>query len=135
MAGRLTGRRLSFGPTVRVGDRAVIPVSRVRMAGRFGFGAPGDSGEDGGGGGGIVLSRPVGFIDVGPEGARFRSLGPSRSRLLAAGAGGALATAAAAGVLVGAGVAGRAAYASLRPRLVRRRPRGPALLRRRSRRR
>jgi hypothetical protein len=66
---------------VRVGDRAVIPVASVRAAGGSGWGHDGDRDGDGGG-----------FIDVGPEGARFEPIEDRRStvRAIAGGAAGLL---------------------------------------------
>jgi uncharacterized spore protein YtfJ len=69
--GRLTGARLCFGKPVRAGDRAVVPVASVRVAGGGG-GGRGPTG--GGGGGGQVNARPVGYIEVGPDGTRFRRI-------------------------------------------------------------
>ena len=72
LATRLSGARLVFGKPVRVGDRAVVPVARVRAMGGFGWGAREE--EDGGGGGGQLDARPAGFIDIGPEGARYEAI-------------------------------------------------------------
>jgi uncharacterized spore protein YtfJ len=69
--GRLTGARLCFGKPVRAGDRAVVPVASVRVAGGGG-GGRGPTG--GGGGGGQVNARPVGYIEIGPDGTRFRRI-------------------------------------------------------------
>src|SRR5919202_963846 len=55
------------------GDPDVIPVARVRTAGGGGFGN--DQGMNaGGGGGGWLDAAPIGFIDAGPEGARFEAI-------------------------------------------------------------
>ncbi len=69
---RIGSGRLVYARPLKVGDRAVIPVARVRLRGGFGFG--GRQGEDGGGGGGLVDARPAGFIEVGPEGARYEAI-------------------------------------------------------------
>ena len=72
---RLGGARLCFGEPIKVGERVVIPVARVRSAGGAGFGSGGATGADsGGGGGGFVDAMPMGYIDAGPEGARFESI-------------------------------------------------------------
>src|SRR4051812_22017263 len=86
-ANRLAGARLCYGKPVHVGDRAIVPVARVRAMGGFGWGSQKDTG-DGGGGGGTLAASPVGFIDIGPEGARFEAIpDPDRTaRLLKAGA-------------------------------------------------
>jgi uncharacterized spore protein YtfJ len=72
---RIGGARLCYGQPVRQGERTVIPVARVRAIGGGGFGRGGDAGgELGGGGGGRLDALPVGFIDIGPEGARFEPI-------------------------------------------------------------
>ena len=83
---RLGGARLCYGKPVHVGDRAVVPVARVQAMGGAGWGS--DKSADGGGGGGVLNAKPVGFIDIGPEGARFEAIpDPDRgARLLKAGA-------------------------------------------------
>ena len=70
---RVTGARLCYGEPVRAGERTVIPVARVTATGGWGGGRGGDaSGEGSGqGGGGHLDARPVGFIEVGPDGARY----------------------------------------------------------------
>jgi hypothetical protein len=74
----LAGAQLCYGEPVRSGERVVIPVARVSAAGGGGFGsgrgAEDASTGDGGGGGGFVEAAPVGFIDIGPEGARFEAI-------------------------------------------------------------
>ena len=70
----LQGGRLCYADPVRNGDRVVVPVARVSSAGGGGFGS-GPPNEGGGGGGGAwIEAAPVGFIDVGPEGARFQPI-------------------------------------------------------------
>lgn len=84
---KLSGARLCYGKPVQVGDRTVIPVATVWAAGGYGFGrgtsepSPGEEGAneaagsgEGGGGGGHYRARPVGFIEVSPEGARFKRI-------------------------------------------------------------
>ena len=84
--------RLTYGEPVRQGDRTVIPVSRVRVSGGWGFGqAPKLVKDDygrGGGGGGSLDAQPAGFIEIGPEGARFHEIAdPEHSqRMLKSGA-------------------------------------------------
>jgi hypothetical protein len=112
LVGRLGGGRLVYGRPVKVGDRAVVPVSRVRIAGGFGFGSQ-ESGEDGGGGGGLVDARPSGFIEVGPDGARYEAIPRDHGRLVAVAAG------VAAGVLAGSAIAGTAVSARALRRLAR----------------
>lgn len=91
----VAGARLTYGEPVRHDDRTVIPVTRVRAVGGWGFGRS-DSGAkkkdesgSGGGGGGYVDAIPAGFIELGPDGARFHEIrDPDRTgRLLKAGAG------------------------------------------------
>src|SRR4051794_37570048 len=74
LVARLGGARLCFGEPVRVGERIVIPVARVRAAGGGGFGSSGPREDTGGGGGGWLDAMPMGYIDAGPEGARFESI-------------------------------------------------------------
>jgi uncharacterized spore protein YtfJ len=76
LVNRLGGSRLCFGEPIRVGERTVIPVGRVRVAGGGGFGSGDNAGEPagGGGGGGWLDATPIGFIDAGPEGARFEAI-------------------------------------------------------------
>jgi hypothetical protein len=88
------GARLCYGEPVRVGDRTVIPVASVRARGGAGFG---EGPSAGGGGGGTLDAAPVGFIEVGPEGARFERIADAeRSLRVARGAVGL------AGIVVGA---------------------------------
>ena len=70
----LQGGALCYGEPVRHNDRVVIPVARVTTAGGGGFGAGKVEEGSGGGGGGFVDAAPVGFIDMGPEGARFQPI-------------------------------------------------------------
>src|SRR4051795_4972350 len=105
MARRVGGGGLVYAKPLRIGDRAVIPVSRVRVRGGFGFGGRPD--EDGAGGGGTLDARPAGFIEVGPEGARYESIPRERGRA------GAIAAGVAAGAVArpaggGAGIRGGA---------------------------
>jgi uncharacterized spore protein YtfJ len=77
---RLTGARLCFGRPVEVKGRTVIPVASVRTAGGYGFGGEPDE-RSGGGGGGALDARPVGFIEIGPEGTRFEAIDDGRAAL------------------------------------------------------
>lgn len=83
---RLTGARLCFGRPVEAKGRIVIPVASVRTAGGWGFGNEPSRGS-GGGGGGALDARPVGFIEIGPDGTRFQPIDDGRAalRLIAAG--------------------------------------------------
>lgn len=65
---RLSGSKLCYGEAVTNGDRTIVPVSRVRVAGGFG------GSEEGEGGGGAVDATPLGYIEVGPAGAQFRPI-------------------------------------------------------------
>jgi uncharacterized spore protein YtfJ len=66
-----------FGEPVERGDLTVIPVARVRWGFGGGTGTGGDaagsSGEGSGGGGGVAAD-PVGFVEIGPDGATFRPI-------------------------------------------------------------
>ena len=77
LVGAKAGVQAVFGePTTRQ-DLTVIPVARVR----WGFGGGGGRAEappsapaSGSGGGGGVAADPVGYLEVGPEGAAFRPI-------------------------------------------------------------
>jgi uncharacterized spore protein YtfJ len=85
---RLTGARLCFGRPVEAKGRTVIPVASVRTAGGYGFGGePVGHERSGGGGGGALDARPVGFIEIGPEGTRFERIDDGRMALRAIAAG------------------------------------------------
>ncbi len=83
--GGRAGAQAVFGEPVRNGDTVVIPVARSRWAvgGGAGGGATGaDPGSPalsgsgyGSGGGGGVITDPVGYLEVRPEGAVFRPIG------------------------------------------------------------
>jgi hypothetical protein len=90
---RLTGARLCYAKPVTAGGRTIIAVASVRTAGGFGFGrSHTDAAADGsgGGGGGTLDARPVGFIEIDNDGARFHSIDDRRLPVAAIG-GGALA--------------------------------------------
>lgn len=70
-----------FGEPLTVGERTIIPVAEVRTGMGFGVssekkrGGEGEGGEkpeenDAGGGGG-AMARPVGIVEVAPEGTSF----------------------------------------------------------------
>jgi uncharacterized spore protein YtfJ len=101
---RIAGARLCYGEPVVADGRTVIPVSRVRAYGGYGFGSGNDSvaesGGEGGGGGGHLEATPVGFIELGPEGTRYHEIrDPERAQHL-------LRASAAAVATVAAGLAG-----------------------------
>lgn len=66
-----------YGEAHTVGDRTVIPVAEVKTGLGFGFGSgkredsENQPEGEGGGGGGGVMARPVGVIEVSPEGTQF----------------------------------------------------------------
>jgi hypothetical protein len=84
LALRATGARLCYGEPVEADGRTVIPVASVEAAGGGGWGRAGNrpegdveatGGEGKGGGlGGWVSATPVGFIEIGPDGTRFRRI-------------------------------------------------------------
>lgn len=78
LANALGGATLCYGEPVRVGERVVVPVARVRGAGGFGFGrgssTVNEDQGDGGGGGGAVEASPAGFLDITPDGVRFEAI-------------------------------------------------------------
>ena len=104
--GRLTGARACYGKPIEAHGHVVIPVATMRTMGGLGFGggpagtdagpavpAGGGSGQQtGGGGGGFVDARPIGFIDIGPDGVRYQAIDvppppsrPGRTALVALG--------------------------------------------------
>ncbi|MBJ7329293.1 MAG: hypothetical protein JHC95_05305 [Solirubrobacteraceae bacterium] len=96
---RISGARLCYGKPVQGGDVTVIPVARVRLAGGWGQGPEGTD-ETGSGGGGALQASPIGYIEVGPDGSRFREItdadqGLRRIQALAVTAAGVLTAAAA----------------------------------------
>ena len=106
---RLSGARLCYGKPVRSGERVVVPVAQMRATGGYGFGTGSerDRAGDGGGGGGTLRAKPVGFIELGPEGARYHAIPESggtaaRTAALA----GATTAGAAAGFALAAGAVG-----------------------------
>jgi uncharacterized spore protein YtfJ len=87
LVGGHAGAGAVFGEPVRNGDIVVIPVARTRWASGGGEGSastatdedaalPSGSGYGSGGGGG-AMTDPIGYIEVGPDGAVFRRIGPS----------------------------------------------------------
>jgi len=85
---RLTGARLCYGRPVELKDRVVIPVASVRTAGGWGYGhGPAAREGYGGGGGGALEARPVGFIEITPQGARFERIDDGQMALRAIAAG------------------------------------------------
>ncbi len=125
MLARLTGARLCFGRPVEAAGRTVIPVASIRTAGGGGFGVdPAAADRSGGGGGGALDARPVGFIEIGPDGTRFQRIDDGRMALRAIAAG-------SLAVLVAGRVLARRRRTGLerphgRRRLVGRRPPAPA---------
>jgi uncharacterized spore protein YtfJ len=112
---RLTGARLVYGKPIEASGRTVVPVASLRMGGGLGFGLGASDGADGkppgtgrgGGGGGAVDARPLGFIDIGPEGARFEPIDKTGRLTQAFGravSSGGVAGGAAAGAVAGAAV-------------------------------
>lgn len=74
-----------YGQAQTVGDRMVIPVAEIRTCLGFGFGSGNKSDDaaapkgEGGGGGGGVMARPVGVVEVSPEGTSFLPIDAARS--------------------------------------------------------
>ena len=68
----VTGARMCFGEPITTGNRTVVPVARVRAIGGGGWG--GNRSDSGGGGGGTIEGTPVGFIELGDDGARYHQI-------------------------------------------------------------
>jgi uncharacterized spore protein YtfJ len=117
---RVTGARACYGKPVEAHGHVVIPVATLRTFGGLGFGngtppAPdADATSSGGGGGGFVDARPIGFIDIGPDGARWQSIdAPTPARRASTTALAALGVVAATQLIVRAAV--RRRQAAIRP--------------------
>lgn len=82
LAERIGGRAGAgtvFGDPVTQGDITVIPVARTS----FGFGGgtgpdPTNTDRRNEGGGGGAITKPIGFIELDPTGARYRAIGDRR---------------------------------------------------------
>jgi hypothetical protein len=74
LVNRFTKARLCYGNPVKAGDRTIVPVASVRAMGGGGAGRTADQDQSGAGGGGLLSGRPVGFIEVSSDGARFRRI-------------------------------------------------------------
>jgi hypothetical protein len=89
--GAKAGVRAVFGEAVRTDGLTLIPVARVRWGFGGGHGrseAATNGPASGSGGGGGVAADPVGYLEIGPEGASFRPIRepyPSPMFLLASG--------------------------------------------------
>jgi uncharacterized spore protein YtfJ len=77
LVGAKASVQVVFGEPTTRGDLTVIPVARVR----WGFGGGGGRAEtppagpaSGSGGGGGVAADPIGYVEIGPEGAAFRPI-------------------------------------------------------------
>ena len=91
LIGAKAGVRAVFGEPVQQAGVTVIPVARVR----WGFGGGGgrsEAGSDGpasgSGGGGGVAADPIGYVEIGSDGATFRPIRepyPSPAFLVASG--------------------------------------------------
>lgn len=74
-----------YGQPQTMGERMIIPVAEVRTCMGLGFGSGRkNASEDapkgeGGGGGGAAKARPVGVVEVTPEGTRFLPIDCSSS--------------------------------------------------------
>jgi uncharacterized spore protein YtfJ len=91
LIGAKAGVRAVFGEPVQQAGVTVIPVARVR----WGFGGGGGRSEaasdgpaSGSGGGGGVAADPIGYVEIGSDGATFRPIRepyPSPAFLVASG--------------------------------------------------
>jgi uncharacterized spore protein YtfJ len=77
LIGAKAGVQAVFGEAVRQESLTIIPVARVR----WGFGGGGGSADgpqtgpaSGSGGGGGVAADPIGYLELGPQGAAFRPI-------------------------------------------------------------
>ena len=66
------GVKTVYSDPVTVDGHTIVPVARVRCGFGGGSGHNGrDAEREGGGGGGGFVARPVGFVEVNAQGARF----------------------------------------------------------------
>lgn len=77
LVGARAGVHVVFGEPIRHDNLTVIPVARVR----WGFGGGGGTADgppsgpaSGSGGGGGVAADPIGYLELGPDGAIFRPI-------------------------------------------------------------
>ncbi len=77
LVGARAGVQAVFGEPIQRDNLTVVPVAR----GRWGFGGGGGRADgppsgpaSGSGGGGGVAADPIGYIEVGPDGATFRPI-------------------------------------------------------------
>jgi uncharacterized spore protein YtfJ len=76
--GGRTGVSSLFGEPIERGESTIVPVGRMRWlvgAGSGSASVPGtDGSSDGSGGGGAAIADPIGYIEMGPDGVRFRRI-------------------------------------------------------------
>ena len=76
--GGRTGVQALFGEPVERGESTIVPVGRMRWlvgAGSGGASIPGGDGSgEGSGAGGAAIADPVGYIEMGPSGVKFRPI-------------------------------------------------------------
>jgi uncharacterized spore protein YtfJ len=76
--GGRTGVQALFGEPVERGQSTIVPVGRMRWLVGAGSGSAsipgGDGSGDGSGAGGAAVADPVGYIEMGPSGVRFRPI-------------------------------------------------------------
>jgi uncharacterized spore protein YtfJ len=96
--------RTIYGDPVERDGTTVIPVAKVRYGFGGGAGRKLPAGEEGNGAGGGATVTPVGFIEMGRDGARFRRIRATSPALTALGFG------------VAAWLVARAIHRSLAPR-------------------
>ena len=73
-----------YSEPITADGRTIVPVAKIRcgFGGGSGRNGRGKEGEGGGGGGGFV-ARPVGFVEVDAQGARFVPIIDPQSRAFA----------------------------------------------------
>ncbi len=69
--GAHSGAKAVFGDPVEKGGRTVVPVAQSMWGSGAGYGESEEEGAGGGGGGGGAMSRPLGYIEMDEDGARF----------------------------------------------------------------
>ena len=82
------GVKTVYGEPVSASGKTIVPVAGVRCGFGGGSGSKGgDQQQEGGGGGGGFVARPLGFIEMTDEAARFVPIVDTQSFAIAIGTG------------------------------------------------
>ena len=81
------GVKTVYGEPITADGRTIVPVAKVRCGFGGGSGKNGRGKEGEGGGGGGFVARPIGFVQVDEQGARFVQIVDAYSIALGVGIG------------------------------------------------